>query len=381
MIMNFKKTLFAILLTLGCANAMAQHQCSKTETVFNPHWYVRGQVGGQYTLGEVGFSDLLSPNAQIAAGYNFTKIWGLRLDVNAWQSKGGSEIEDAKYKWKYNYVAPALNATMNLTNLIGGFNAKRICDVTLFAGVGANVGFGNDEAFDVNQAMMATYPNAVTSDQFLSYLWDGTKIRLMGKAGVDVDFRISKAVALGLEISANTLGDRYNSKKAGNTDWYFNALVGVKVNLGKSSKEVPVECKCCNKPTEKIVEKIVEKPVEKIVYKEVEKKAEPLRRDVFFTINAAKISAKEMKKVEEIAMYLNTNPNTKVAITGYADKATGNATINQGLSDKRAAAVVKALKEKFGISEDRISSSVGKGDTEQPFEENVKNRVSICIAQ
>lgn len=377
--MNFKKTLFAILLTLGCANVMAQHQCAKTETVFNPHWYVRGQVGGQYTLGEVKFSDLLSPNAQIVGGYNFTDIWGLRLDVNAWQSKGGSKINDIKYKWKYNYVAPTLDATINLTNLLGGFKANRICDVTLFAGIGANIAFSNDEAFDANQAMMSYYPNAAASDQFLSYLWDGTKTRLVGKAGVDVDFRISKAVALGLEVSANTLGDHYNSKKAGNSDWYFNALVGVKVNLGKTSKEVPVEHKCC-KPTEKIVEKIVEKPVEKIVYKEVEKKAEPLRRDVFFTINATKISAKEMKKVEEIAMYLNINPSAKVAITGYADKGTGNATINKSLSERRAAAVVKALKEKFGIDESRITFD-SKGDTEQPFEENNKNRVSICIAQ
>jgi len=370
--MNFKKTLLTVLLAVSSSAILAQQTC--TETVFNPHWYIRAQGGGQYTLGEVGFSDLLSPNAQIAAGYNFTSVWGARLGVNAWQSKGGTELFGQDYKWKYNYVAPTVDATINLTNLLGGFNAKRLCDLTLFAGLGANIAFSNGEAATANNAIQAVDPSAK-----LNYLWDGTKTRLVGQVGLDLDFNISKVVAIGLELSANTLGDKYNSKKGGNTDWYFNGLVGVKVNLGKSTKEQPKECQ---KPVERIVEKIVEKPVEKIVYRdrEVEKKAEPLRREVFFKINSSKISTAETCKVEDVANYLKANPNAKVSITSYADKGTGNASINKNLSVRRSAAVAKMLKEKFGISEDRINTE-SKGDLEQPFAENNKNRVSICIAQ
>ena len=373
--MKFKKLLFAVLLAMGFTSAMAQPQTT-TETVFNPHWYVRAQAGGQYTLGEVDFGDLISPNAQIAAGYNFTSVWGLRLGVNAWQSKGGSTVWGNEYKWKYKYVAPTLDATINLTNLFGGFNAKRLCDVTFFAGVGANIAFSNDEAADANAAIMAVDPTAR-----LRYLWDGTKPRFVGQAGVDVDFNISKRVALGIEVSANTLSDHYNSKKAGNSDWYFNGLVGVKFNLGKSTKEVEKKIDCPPAET-KIIERIVEKPVEKVVYKEPEtaKAAETLRRDIFFTINSTRIVAKEMTKVDDIANFLKANPNAKVSITGYADKGTGNATINRSLSQRRAAVVVRTLKEKYGISESRITSDF-KGDTEQPFAENNKNRVSICLAK
>ena len=374
--MKFKKLLFAVLLARCFTSAMAQPQTT-TETVFNPHWYVRAQAGGQYTLGEVDFGDLISPNAQIAAGYNFTSVWGLRLGVNAWQSKGGSTVWGNEYKWKYKYVAPTLDATINLTNLFGGFNAKRVCDVTFFAGVGANIAFSNDEAADADAAIMAVDPTAR-----LRYLWDGTKPRFVGQAGVDVDFNISKRVALGIEVSANTLSDHYNSKKAGNSDWYFNGLVGVKFNLGKPTKEVEKKIDCPPAET-KIIERIVEKPVEKVVYKEPEttnKVAETLRRDIFFTINSTRIVAKEMTKVDDIANFLKANPNAKVSITGYADKGTGNATINRSLSQRRAAVVVRTLKEKYGISESRITSDF-KGDTEQPFAENNKNRVSICIAQ
>jgi outer membrane protein OmpA-like peptidoglycan-associated protein len=375
--MNFKKTLLTVLVAMGCSAAMAQQ--TTTETVFNPHWYVRGQIGGQYTLGEVKFGDLVSPNAQIAAGYNFTSLWGARIAVNAWQSKGGSKINGTQYDWKYNYVAPMVDATLNLTNLFGGFKANRLVDLTLFAGIGANIGFNNDEAWTANGDILAQqFPTY--GEDYMQYLWDGSKARFVGRAGIDVDFNVCERVAIGLELSANTLSDKYNSKKAGNSDWYFNGLIGAKVNLGKTTKQKTVPAKV--QVVEKIVEKPVEKVVEKIVYRDriVEKKAEPLRREIFFTIRATQIVKEEMAKVEEIANYLKANPNAKVVITGHADKGTGNATINKNLSEKRAKIVADTLVKKFGIAESRISYEA-KGDSEQPFAENDKNRVSICIAK
>ena len=129
---------------------------------------------------------------------------------------------------------------------------------------------------------------------------------------------------------------------------------------------------------ERIVERVVEKPVP--VQPAVVETIEPLRRDIFFTISCTKIVEAEMQKVKDIADYLNKYPNATVEITGYADKGTGNATINKGLSEKRAQVVVDTLIKEYGIAESRIKSD-SKGDTEQPFEEPVLNRVSICIAK
>jgi OOP family OmpA-OmpF porin len=47
---------------------------------------------------------------------------------------------------------------------------------------------------------------------------------------------------------------------------------------------------------------------------------------------------------------------------------------------KRAAKVVNELTTKYGIPADRITSD-SKGARVQPFAENDKNRVSICIAE
>jgi outer membrane protein OmpA-like peptidoglycan-associated protein len=177
-------------------------------------------------------------------------------------------------------------------------------------------------------------------------------------------------------VNANLLTDKYNSKKAGNADWYFNALAGVKVNLGKAytTRFIPAP-----EPEIRYVEKVVEKVVE--VPAQVETPSvEPLRRDVFFKINSFKISQDEMPKVKDIADYMQKNPKAKVLVTGYADAGTGNDRINNRLAAQRADAVVTMLKSDYGISADRISYD-SKGARVQPFAENDMNRVSICIAE
>lgn len=369
--MNIKKTLFAALLATVSLGASAQE--AKTEYTFQPHWYVQAQAGGQYTLGEIDFGKLVSPTAQAAVGYNFDKIFGARLAVAAWQSKAGiTDASGVQSDWKWNYVAPSIELTANISNLIAGVNPNRIVDVTAFIGGGVNVAWGNDEAIALKSNLLL----ADVNNQNMRLLWDGTKVRGFGKAGLMADFKVSKRVSVAVEMNANVTTDAYNSKKAGNADWHFNALAGVKVALGKTYEEkvIPApEPQVIYK--ERVVEKIVEKPVPTPV---VEK--DPLRIDVFFTIASTKLVGSEAQKVNEIANYLKKYPEAKVTVTGYADKGTGNAKINKALSEKRAAIVKNELVKKYGIPEERIITD-SKGDTVQPFDVEVLNRVSICIAK
>ncbi len=380
--MNIKKSILSCLLMLGFVSASAQEPEVKTEYVFNPHWYVQVQpLGGQYTLGEVSFGDLFSYNVQATVGYQFDKVFGARLAVNAWQSKAGSEYlnPDQTYNWKWKYVAPTIDITANLSNLFCGFNPNRTFNFSLFAGVGANIGFSNDEAADVQPQITKRYNMDNSYNVPLSLLWDGSKPRFVAQAGIAADIRLSDKMSLGLEVNANSLSDAYNSKDAGNPDWYFNALAGLKINLGDTYTTRQVKG-CEPRIVEKVVEKVVEKPVyvDKII--EVEKKKEPLRRDVFFTINSTRIDPTEKQKIIDVVNYLNANPDAKVTITGYADKGTGNAQINERLGRNRAKVVTDRLVKEYKIDPARITTD-SKGDTEQPFAENDKNRVSICIAE
>ena len=378
--MKMKKAILSCLMLVAGLTASAQEQKGTTEYVFEPHWYVQVQpLGVQYTLGERDFGDLLSYNVQAAVGRQFTKLWGARLAVNAWQSKGGSKYEtyNKEYGWKWKYVAPSIDGTLNLSNLIAGFNPNRVFNLTAFAGLGLNIGFSNGDADAANTQIKTDL--ALTNYEPLAYLWDGTKVRLFGQFGLNGDFKINDAWSINVELAANTLNDKYNSKKAGNWDWYFNALAGIKYNFGKtySTRFIPAP-----EPEIRYVEKVVEKIVEVPAPAPAETAAtaaEPLRRDIFFQIGRTIIRKSEQQKVKDVVEYLKANPEAKVNVTGYADAGTGNDRINDRLAAGRADVVVKALK-KAGISASRISYD-SKGARVQPFADNDSNRVSIVIAE
>jgi outer membrane protein OmpA-like peptidoglycan-associated protein len=386
--MKIKKIFMSCLLLAGVLSASAQEEYPKTVYDHNPYWYIQLQGGAQYTLGEIDFSDLISPNVQVALGRQFSPVFGARLAVNAWQSKAGIEAAGNTYKWKWNYVAPGIDLTFNLSNLFCGFNPNRIFNFSVFGGLGANIGWDN-KIDDIKAAAAALYPLTTTAtgtSENTQYAWDGTKVRVFGRAGVAADFKVSDAVTLGLEVNANTLSDRYNSKKAGNWDWYFNALAGVKINLGKTYSTRTIEApKVPEKVVERVIERVVEKPAPQVVEptravaekKEVEETK--FRRDIFY-LKAGKtwIDKSEYKKVKEVADYMKEHPNCTVEITGYADRGTGNPKINNNLSQRRAQAVANMLIRNYGIKKNRIKVDY-KGDTIQPFAKEIENRVAIAI--
>lgn len=236
----------AVLASLGM-NSMAQATYTDkdgNEYQFKKHFYLDIQGGGQYTLGEAKFKDLLSPNIQGAIGYQFSPVFGLRAQMNGLWSKGGwagfrSKVGEKPYnaKYKFKYIAPGVDFMFNLSNLFCGWNPNRVFNISAFAGGGINWAGGNQEINDI----AATLENL--NDYNLEYLWQGKKVRPYGRAGIDLEFKVSKAVSIMLEGNANMISDKYNSKKADNPDWYFNALAGVRINLGKSytKKAKPVE--------------------------------------------------------------------------------------------------------------------------------------------
>ena len=386
--MKIKKIFMSCLLLAGVLSASAQEEYPKTVYDHNPYWYIQLQGGAQYTLGEIDFSDLISPNVQVALGRQFSPVFGARLAVNAWQSKAGIEAAGNTYKWKWMYVAPGIDLTFNLSNLFCGFNPNRIFNFSVFGGLGANIGWDN-KINDIKAAAAALYPLTTTAtgtSENTQYAWDGTKVRVFGRAGVAADFKVSDAVSLGLEVNANTLSDRYNSKKAGNWDWYFNALAGVKINLGKTYSTRTIEApKVPEKVIERVIERVVEKPAPQVVEptravaekKEVEETK--FRRDIFY-LKAGKtwIDKSEYHKVKEVADYMKEHPNCTVEITGYADRGTGNPKINNNLSQRRAQAVANMLIRNYGIKKNRIKVDF-KGDTIQPFAKEIENRVAIAI--
>lgn len=374
--MKIKKMCVAISLAVCSVSAFAQGQEVKS-VEFNPHSYLQLQGGVGLTLGEAEFTDLLSPAAAFSFGYQFSPVWGARIGVSGWESRGGWVNPSADYA--FNYLAGNLDVTLNLSNLFCRYNPERIFNLSMFVGGGVNYAFNNDDA----EAIARQLRQEVFA---MPYLWHDFRVQAVGRAGLMADFRLSERFSLNLEANANITSDRYNSKKAGNPDWYFNALAGISFRLGKPTRTVsapvlpvPVEAIPAEKkvPVKKPAEKTVETATQNVV--EVKKTAEEYRCDIFFAVNSSAVSAAEMIKVDDLADFLKKCPKAKVTITGYADVQTGNADINLSLSQKRSEKVAQMLVSK-GIDAARIVTA-HKGDTEQPFGENVRNRVCICLVK
>lgn len=338
---------YLLALTLLPVFAVAQDREIKEEgkTVFKPHAYLQLQGGAAHTLGEAKFMDLISPAAALNLGYNFSPVFGMRLGASGWQAKGGWVTPAQVYDFKF--VQGNLDLVLDLASLFGGFKPERVVNPYLFGGGAYAYGFENDAANALN-----------TGTYDLEYLWQDSKGFLGGRFGLGFNFRLSDAVALTLEGNASVLDDHFNSKKAGNPDWQFNALAGLKINLGKSYKRTePVyyEPKPAPAPAPAPAPPApapAPKPAPVV-------KNMPELPAIYFAFDSDKVDAvKYADELNTITSVLKEFNTTDVVITGYTDHH-GPDTYNDGLSLRRAEAV-KAYLVGQGISASRLSTS-GEG--------------------
>jgi hypothetical protein len=348
-------TLAASLLLMG-GYAMAQNESWQSFS------YVEAQGGLQLTSTNAPMDKLMTPTVGLSFGHYFTPVVGARLHVNAWQSKSGFKDLDQYYKWKY--VTPDVDLLVNLSNLFGQ-NQDRFLNVILLGGIGLNYAWDNDEL-----------KNLAVAPQRIPLAWEDNRLSHNLRAGLRFETNQSKPLGFALELNANSLDDRFNSKVNDADDWQFTAMLGLNFRFGyKGKKHIPV--------TRQIEETIWEEvPVVKKVKKQepyMVEKPVTLHKEVFYDIRVSDNVDPSIIQAE-VAKFMKENPDSKVYIVGYADKGTGNARLNQMYAERRAETFKKDLVEKHGANADRIIID-SKGDTVQPFpDNNDKNRCVIIDA-
>lgn len=394
-----------MVVSLLVASSVSFAQVSKSDESleFRPHWDLGVQGGASYTFGEAKFFELLSPAAQISATYNFHNAMGVRVGLSGYQGKGAVVVAEEIYRFRY----AQLNAdyVLRFANLFGGFDHARIFDPYVFAGIGGAYGFNNKEAASLQPAHNIT----------LSGCWDN-KFFLVGRAGVGADFWVSEDVAIGVEVNANCYNDDFNSKQSTHKfspDIQPTFLVGAKFRLGantapsvayvaaqeaKAAAQAAAEAEKLAKEKAEAARRAAaqaeaqklaaEKAAAEKAAKEkaaAEKAAQRAAiaaensEEIFFDLNSSVIRVAESAKLEKFAEWMKANSDFTVALVGYADKKTGNPSINLRVSESRVNAV-KAKLVSLGVSPDRIITDF-KGDSVQIYSENVKNRVVTCALQ
>lgn len=382
-----KKTITMILtaaaVLLSGAATSARDGLPKTDE-FRGHWYIQVQGGVGQTVGETSFGSLISPSAAFNFGYRFTPVWGLRAGLSGWQGKGA--VLGPTEVYRYSYLQGSVDVTADICGIFSGYRAGRALSPYLFAGVGVNGGFNNSEA----NSLSGRFPED-------NLLWTGRSILPAGRFGLGTGIRITDAVHFNVEVNANILGDRFNSKRGSAVDWQLGALAGFTFNIGlkkgrkaepvPSSAPVPVAVQMPepSEPSEPSRPGAAEPSSESVDSAESGEPSSaesapqfnPVQEDIYFSIGKSVIRPGEKTKLAEVISLLESYPEAVITVTGHADRATGSAGRNLELSKERARNVAAALMD-GGVSGDRITV-LYKGDTENPYSEPERNRVAICI--
>ncbi len=348
--------------------------------------YLEVQGGIQLTSTDAPMNKLITPTASFSFGHYFTPVVGARIGVNAWQAKSGFDdkvvepfVGDVYYKWKY--ITPSIDLMLNLSNLFGKTNPDRFLNVILLGGVGLNYAWDNDELKNLNLSPLQT-PLA----------WDENRLSHNLRAGLRLETKQSAPFGVSLEVAANSLDDRFNSKFSDKDDWQFTAQLGLMWRFGKGYKS----CDCPKQAPEPapVVEPepqpepvaqpepkpvVAPEPVKPQTNKVAVAKTDKLHEAIFYKIRESDPEGNKAL-MQRVANFMKKYPDAKVQVVGYADKGTGTSALNRKYAKQRAEKAKKELVNDYGCDAARISTD-SKGDTVQPYADNDRNRCVIIDAE
>ena len=351
-----KKQIIALSLVLTgtCANINAQ----ETDNYYTQKWtdniFVSAGVGGMAVFND-GMNTTF--NFNLSLGKYITPTWGVRAQIGGLEQKIGEQktgyVGDKQTAFEFN-----IDAMLNLTNLIGGYNPNRAIDLYGFVGPTMNL----------SKAMNAQY-NQNEPNEFET---NGSKARIGATAGLGLGYNINDKWAINLEgrfgVTPSVFGYASDFSKAEATG---RLTLGATYTFG-GKKFAKIEDRVIEKVIEKEVIKEVPVEVVKEVVKEIPGTASAA---IFFKIGKAVISPEGMVNVKLMAKVIKDNPNATYKVAGFADKGTGSAETNQKLSEKRAQAVYDALIAE-GVKASQLEK-VAMGGTDPLFEKAYLNRVVI----
>jgi outer membrane protein OmpA-like peptidoglycan-associated protein len=256
-------------------------------------------------------------------------------------------------------------AHANLMNLFGGYKPDRFFEIDYYAGGGVIFGFSES----------GNAPSASFNTGFIN------------------TFRLTEQLRLMLNIRGALVGDDFDgeayvdepSKKHWlanhKMDGIFGATLGLSYNIGKEySKWRLAERTSVYQYDKETVEKSVKEVVdggEKIVY--VNENPE-VWFHINFVVDKWDISKKELINIHAVADLINSTPNTKYLVCGYADKQTATPEHNLMLSKNRVETVYNFLTKELGVDPDQLVTDYKGGVDYMFYDEKELSRCCMITA-
>ena len=385
-----KKLMIALAFAgLASAPAMAQDveipvkKYSVATNSFWANWFISGGITGNafYTSQEASATSG-NPISKtrgaigmtVAVGKWFTPGIGLRTKADFFK---GKSVLNTDNSLSYNYFDIHEDVMFNMSNLLFGYNEKRVWNFIPYVGIGF-------------------VRNCTMSNNDISYHFGLlNNFRISSRFQLFADINVA-AVEGSFDGAANDKWSKASKYSLRHWDKKLAMEVGVTYNLGKhtwdKTPDVAALMAMNKEQMDALNQSLQEQQDENARLRKMLEDAqnqEPVvienttktfigtSSSVFFNINSAKVaSRKDLVNVKELAEYAKEN-DSKIIVTGYADSKTGTAEYNQKLSEKRAQTVADEL-VKMGVDSDNIIIEA-KGGVEHiaPFSYNRRATVKI----
>lgn len=356
---------------------------------FWSNWFISAGAGVNFGFTDhdkqADFGDRISPALDISVGKWFTPGIGLRVSYSGLNMKGASNVTqdgpshttgkpmpmgkgsgyDMQYQ-KFSFYNLHGDVLFNLSNLLCGYNEKRIWNCSPYVGIGWG------RVWDSPQFKGVT-ANLGVLNTFRLNDWLDANLDIRGMmTGEGFDGAWGSAEHDGV-LSA-TVGLTYKFKRRGwdRSKTVYRYDYGDLESMRNKLNEMNAENERLKKELAQGKMAAARETVKRIASANL----------VTFPIGKSKLSNEARANLGMLAEVIKAgDKNAVYTITGYADAGTGSKRINEKLSKARAEAVYECLVEEFGIDKAQLKIDY-KGGVENMFHDDPRlSRAVITRAE
>lgn len=376
-----------------------------TTNKFWNNWFVSVGGGAQIYFGDhdkqASFGDRIAPNLDIAVGKWFTPGIGLRLMYSGLQAKGATKLEGNStnedvahgtgepldgvkgqmgggYELqhsKFDMMNLHADVLFNLSNLLCGYKEDRFYSFNAYVGVGWARVFKSPNAKEVsaNIGILNTFRlcdalllNLDVRGMFVNDRFDG-EVGTGLNGNVDGEGLLSASIGLTYRLKGSKGQYGWNTTKTvyRYDETALNEMRNRVDQLTRDNEALREALKKCESDTAReIVNRIASANL------------------VTFKINKTKLSNEARVNLGMLAEVIKQGDSNAVyAITGYADKGTGTAKINERLSKGRADAVYNCLVNEFEVNPSQLKKDYKGGVDNMFYDDPRLSRAVITRAE
>lgn len=363
----------ALVFAAGSVCAQTEPVAQSTEVVeestdnveinsFWSNWFISAGGGAQIYFGDhdrqASFGDRLSGALDIAVGKWFSPEIGVRLMYSGLSAKGATQKGHLAHstgvdvpgkggngywleKSKFNFFNFQIDAMFNASNIIWGYNEKRVYNLSPYVGLGV---------------MRVSDKPAETA--------------IAGHFGLLNSFRLTSCLDLNLDIRGTLVNDDFDGEPGGRKgEGLLTATLGLTYkfsprgwNRGKNVIRTVYNTAEIKAMQEKLRQMSEENArLQEALAKGNKEEAQTIVKQiassnlVVFPIGKSTLSNEARVNLGMLAEVIKKgDPHSVYTITGYADEGTGSEELNRELSKERADAVYDCLVKEFGISQSQL---------------------------